>query len=417
MIWKDRTRACETVDWTCLGEAGGTPLRDLGIDSNGEFLVGLPPQSEASGLLLIGNAIAGYVGTTDYGITDFAADDNFQPWFRGIRSGPADSNPLRRMLTEGRAAYSAVGTTEAAATRISAQRTRWTSSTLRWWPWCGWCWCRSRAQAEGTSSGLADRARWKRRSLPPGSPCLLPGRKACRPRRTGGAPWPVDGSRSRSVDRGRRRGLQPPRRRGDRRRHRLRGRPRRLHRRRHLGVAREDRPRHRAGPRLQRAPTAEVDGDCVFVRPQRKSSGGAEQALDRGWDETVDGPRPVVWSPAASTWGKVLNQRLADQGEPPMAGRRRAVHAHAARHRHARADGRGPRLPRRTPSGWADILELARNQQGWAAFGHPEWGPFRLGKTNPNFSTSGLVRARSPRPTPPPARPRACRRGPRQARR
>ena len=25
-----------------------------------------------------------------------------------------------------------------------------------------------------------------------------------------------------------------------------------------------------------------------------------------------------------------------------------------------------------------------------AAFGHPEWGPFRLGKTNPNFSTSGL---------------------------
>ena len=24
------------------------------------------------------------------------------------------------------------------------------------------------------------------------------------------------------------------------------------------------------------------------------------------------------------------------------------------------------------------------------AFGHPEWGPFRLGKTNPNFSTSGL---------------------------
>ena len=29
-------------------------------------------------------------------------------------------------------------------------------------------------------------------------------------------------------------------------------------------------------------------------------------------------------------------------------------------------------------------------QQGWAAFGHPEWGPFRLGKTNPNFSTSGL---------------------------
>ncbi len=31
-----------------------------------------------------------------------------------------------------------------------------------------------------------------------------------------------------------------------------------------------------------------------------------------------------------------------------------------------------------------------RTRQGWAAHGHPEWGAFQLGKTNPNFSTSGL---------------------------
>ena len=43
-----------------------------------------------------------------------------------------------------------------------------------------------------------------------------------------------------------------------------------------------------------------------------------------------------------------------------------------------------------TPIGCADILALATNPEGWAAHGHPEWGPFRLGKTNPNFSTSGL---------------------------
>lgn len=42
------------------------------------------------------------------------------------------------------------------------------------------------------------------------------------------------------------------------------------------------------------------------------------------------------------------------------------------------------------PIGWSDILDLATNGQGWAAHGHPEWGAFRLGKTNPNFSTSGL---------------------------
>jgi len=42
------------------------------------------------------------------------------------------------------------------------------------------------------------------------------------------------------------------------------------------------------------------------------------------------------------------------------------------------------------PIGFADILQLSRNREGWGAFGHPEWGQFRLGKTNPNFSTSGL---------------------------
>ena len=43
-----------------------------------------------------------------------------------------------------------------------------------------------------------------------------------------------------------------------------------------------------------------------------------------------------------------------------------------------------------TPIGWADIAELATSAEGWAAYGHPEWGAFKLGKTNPNFSTSGL---------------------------
>jgi Ca-activated chloride channel family protein len=43
-----------------------------------------------------------------------------------------------------------------------------------------------------------------------------------------------------------------------------------------------------------------------------------------------------------------------------------------------------------TPIGWEDILKLAKDQQGWSTFGHAEWGPFKLGKTNPNFSTSGL---------------------------
>ena len=43
------------------------------------------------------------------------------------------------------------------------------------------------------------------------------------------------------------------------------------------------------------------------------------------------------------------------------------------------------------PIGWADVLALATDPQGWASKGHPEWGKFTLGKTNPNVSTSGLA--------------------------
>jgi Ca-activated chloride channel family protein len=43
-----------------------------------------------------------------------------------------------------------------------------------------------------------------------------------------------------------------------------------------------------------------------------------------------------------------------------------------------------------TEIGYSDIIALAKDPQGWASKGHPEWGAFKLGKTNPNFSTSGL---------------------------
>jgi len=43
------------------------------------------------------------------------------------------------------------------------------------------------------------------------------------------------------------------------------------------------------------------------------------------------------------------------------------------------------------PVGWADILSLAKNPQGWGAYGHPEWGKFKFGHTHPEYSNSGLI--------------------------
>jgi len=41
--------------------------------------------------------------------------------------------------------------------------------------------------------------------------------------------------------------------------------------------------------------------------------------------------------------------------------------------------------------GWSDISQLSISEEGWDAFGYPEWGSFKFGHTHPNFSNSGLV--------------------------
>jgi Ca-activated chloride channel family protein len=135
---------------------------------------------------------------------------------------------------------------------------------------------------------------------------------------------------------------------------------------------------------------AKVKDDCVFVRPYSKSSGGAATALSAGWpNEESEGQRPEVWSPASSAWGKIVNQRLADQGEDPIvpASEPFMLTPLVIAMPKPMADALG--YPE-TPVGFADILALSRDPEGWGKYGHPEWGPFRLGKTNPNFSTSGL---------------------------
>jgi Ca-activated chloride channel family protein len=136
---------------------------------------------------------------------------------------------------------------------------------------------------------------------------------------------------------------------------------------------------------------ARLGEDCVFVRVQTKSSGLTEQLLaGQDWDEQAEGPRPVIWSPASSTWASVLDQHLSEQGAEPMAGDFTPFMLTPLVIAMPRPMAEALGWPDE-PLGFADILTLARAGEGWGSRGHPEWGPFRLGKTNPNFSTSGLA--------------------------
>jgi Ca-activated chloride channel family protein len=124
----------------------------------------------------------------------------------------------------------------------------------------------------------------------------------------------------------------------------------------------------------------EVRGGPVFVRGEVVASGEAEQEIAAGR------LKPVVWSPASSLWGRLLNyeaDRSLTGNEPPSIVRTPLVIAMWKPM--ARVLG----WPKRE-IGFDDVLALARSRQGWGAYGHPEFGSFKLVHTNPDFSTSGL---------------------------
>jgi Ca-activated chloride channel family protein len=125
---------------------------------------------------------------------------------------------------------------------------------------------------------------------------------------------------------------------------------------------------------------AEVDGMPVFVEAEVLSSGEAEQEIAAGRLE------PVAWSTASSLWGRLLNfeadQELVPDDAPSIVNTPLVI---AMWEPMARALGWPERV-----IGWSDILALARSEAGWAAYGHPEFGDFKLVHTNPEFSTSGL---------------------------
>ena len=134
---------------------------------------------------------------------------------------------------------------------------------------------------------------------------------------------------------------------------------------------------------------ATQDGKCVYAKVVPMASGAAEQALARGWDEKVDGPAPDVWSPASSAWVVLLRQRLRGDAAPLVPD----TVSHVAFSPLVIAMPKPMAVALGWPSkpvGWSDILTLARDPAGWGRMSHPEWGAFRLGKTNPNLSTSGL---------------------------
>jgi Ca-activated chloride channel family protein len=121
-------------------------------------------------------------------------------------------------------------------------------------------------------------------------------------------------------------------------------------------------------------------GRPVFVDATVQASGDAAQKIAKGR------MKPIAWSPASSLWGRLLNFSADSSWVPPdNPSLVRTPLVIAMWEPLARALG----WPKQKV-GFKQILALALDKKGWSDYGKPQFGQFKLGHTNPDFSTSGL---------------------------
>lgn len=128
-------------------------------------------------------------------------------------------------------------------------------------------------------------------------------------------------------------------------------------------------------------------GTCARVRPINVSSGNAARFLTAGGDWPAEDRAlwPTLWSPASTVW----TDRVAAAASPSLVGEpvsfTRTPVVFGMPEPMARALGWPD-----TPLGITTFAEMCQDPAGWGRVGKPIWGSFKISKTNPNTSTTGL---------------------------
>ena len=121
-----------------------------------------------------------------------------------------------------------------------------------------------------------------------------------------------------------------------------------------------------------------IDGRAIDVVITSEASGSAYQTIG-------EGQLPTVWSPASTSWVSMLrhdHEKWVPDATPSIAQSPQVI---AVPRPIANVLGWPD-----SPLGWSDIARFATERGAWDAISDPSWGAFKLGKTNPRLSTSGL---------------------------
>lgn len=136
-----------------------------------------------------------------------------------------------------------------------------------------------------------------------------------------------------------------------------------------------------------RYPTQTVDRRCAKIVVKRVPSGDAETALANESD--AYGALPAAWTPAAQTWALLLveHRREGKKSDIVPSTRTSLMQSPLVI---AMPEQMYAKLKEcRFDIGWKDILELVEDPRKCISYSQ-QWGRFRLAKTNPLISTSGL---------------------------
>lgn len=129
------------------------------------------------------------------------------------------------------------------------------------------------------------------------------------------------------------------------------------------------------------------DGPITVKTIPDEGSGSSMQAILNG---TI---KPDIWSPAGNVWLTLMNQQWQQKYNSNLIGTSANENPSLVKSPvviamwKPMAEALG--WPAK-PIGWSDIARLSADPRGWAAYGHPEWGDFKFGHTNPDDSNSGL---------------------------
>ncbi|HEX6870936.1 MAG TPA: substrate-binding domain-containing protein, partial [Micromonosporaceae bacterium] len=131
-----------------------------------------------------------------------------------------------------------------------------------------------------------------------------------------------------------------------------------------------------------------VHETCASVTVVSKESAEVATALSEQWDTKSQGPAPDAWVPDSSAWVRMASvdfdaERIIPDLQPSLA---RTPAVIAMPKPMAQAAGMtGKALT------WRQIIDKLNAKGGWKAYNHEEWGAFKVGLSDPQTSTAGLL--------------------------